>query len=84
MKTPLGIETFREGLGVRCLKLTGFSEEEIQELAHCDYRDLKKRVVEIANERNNNIGTCWERGYGVYNAWTHGNEVFIEVGVSCD
>ena len=84
MKTPLKIEDFREGLGVKCLKLTGFSTEEIDELTHCDYRDLKKRVVEIANERNNGIGTCWECGYGVYNAWTRGNEVFIEVGNSCD
>lgn len=84
MKTPLAIETFREGLGVRCLKLTGFSEEEIQELAHCDYRDMKNRIVEIANDRNSGIGTTWQCGYGIYNAWTHGNEVFIEVGVSCD
>lgn len=84
MGDPLKIETFREGLGVRCLKLTGFSEEEIQELAHCDYRDMKNRIVEIANERNSGIGTTWQCGYGIYNAWTHGNEVFIEVGVSCD
>ena len=81
---PLNIETFRHGFGVNTLKLTGFTKEEFYELEHCDYRDAKKMVVQIANERNGNIGTCWQRGNGIYNIWTRDDAVFIEVGSSCD
>lgn len=80
----LTIEIWRAGFGVNTLKITGFTEAEMEELKHCDYRDLKTRVVEIADERNGNIGTCWTRGYGIYNAWTNDNAVFIEVGSSSD
>lgn len=81
---PLKIDVFRVGMGIKTLELSGFTPEEFSELEHCDYRDLKKRVVEIANERNGNIGTCWEQGYGIYNAWTRGGSVFIEIGSTCD
>lgn len=80
----LTIETFREGLGVRCLKLTGFTPEELSELNSMDYREMKEKILEIADDRNDGIGTCWARGYGVYNAWIRDNAVYVEVGNSCD
>lgn len=81
---PLTVETWREGFGVNTLKLTGFTEHEMYELEHCDYREIKEIVCKVANERNNGLGNRWARGYGIYNAWTRDGAVYIEVGTSCD
>ena len=81
---PLTIETYRKGFGVDTLKLTGFTEDEMYELQHCDYREIKEIVIDIANKRNDGIGYQWARGYGIYNAWTTSEAVYIEVGQSCD
>ena len=84
MDNRLTIETFREGLGVKTLKLTGFTEKELSELNSMDYREMKETIVQIANDRNNGIGSCWACGYGLYNAWIMDGAVYIEIGTSCD
>lgn len=81
---PLKIETFREGYGSRCMKVTGFTEEELYELEHIDYRDMKKKIVEILDERNSGTGTVWSCGYGLYTAWIRDGALYVEIGTSCD
>ena len=83
-EVPLKIETIRESFGTKTIQLTGFSEKDLSELNSMDYRDMKDKIVEIADARNHGIGTCWHNGYGIYNAWILDGSVFIETGTSCD
>lgn len=83
-KTPLGIKITHEGFGKKTIQLTGFTEQELSELNSMDYREMKSKIAEIADERNNGIGTCWYNGYGIYNAWIGDGCAYIEIGTSCD
>ena len=80
----LNIETFSEGFGSRCMKITGLTEEELHELDHMDYRDMKKKIIAMLDERNDRLGTQWSCGYGLYTAWIRNGALFVEIGNSCD
>ena len=81
---PLNVETFSEGFGSKCMKITGFTAQELDELEHMDYRDMKKKIVEMLDERNGKLGTRWVCGYGLYTAWIRNQALFVEIGSSCD
>lgn len=74
------IETFRSGLGVDCMKLTGFSESELSELNSMDYRDMKATIVAVLDNRNNGLGSEWVEKRDLFNAWIREGAVFVEIG----
>lgn len=76
----LKTECFREQIGTRIMKVTGYSEREISELNSMDYRDMKERVLKDLGS----VGICWALGYGVYTMWISGSDVMVEIGKSCD
>lgn len=80
----LKVETFREGLGVNTMKVTGFTDREINELGSMEHGELEEAVLNLLNERNHGAGTVWKCGYGVYRVWVCGYAVFVEIGRSCD
>lgn len=74
------VETFRSGLGVDCMKLTGFSERELSELNSMDYREMKSTIIAVLDNRNNGLGTQWAEKRSLYNAWIREGAVFVEIG----
>lgn len=87
MKEPLKVSTFRNGIGVKVMKVEGFTDEEFYDLTHMDYRDMKKEVLRLLDERNGKLGTNWYRGYGVFSMFTNTGYpgcIFVEMGNSCD
>lgn len=83
----LNINPDRYGIGVNLWKISGLTDAELSELNSMDYRDMKDKIVEIADTRESNhrgIGTQWAMGYGIYNAYIKGKDVYVEVGSTCD
>lgn len=83
----LKIET-KYGLGVDEKKITGFSEAELSALRLLYINNQREQLIEnlvkILDERNGNIGTCWQRGYGIYGVWVGESAVAVEIGNTCD
>lgn len=80
----LHVEKFRDGLGVNTMKVTGFTDREMNELGSMEHGELEETVLNLLNERNHGVGTLWKCGYGVYRVWVSGCAVFVEIGSSCD
>lgn len=87
-KSPLKIENEPYSLGMVRKIVTGFSDEEIEEINKMYFDDDKEgaqeRALEIIDKRNNNIGTCWHNGYGIYGFSLKTNGCTFIVGNSCD
>lgn len=80
----LNIETKAEGMGVKTMKITGFTDAELSELNSMDFREMREKVLEILDARNSGIGTRWRNGYGCYNVWIMNGAVYAEIGMSSD
>ena len=79
---PLKVEEFKKTYSTTTKKISGFTEEQYEELEHMDYRDMKKQVLDELNARNNGIGKLWLENYGVLSMWTRENAVYVEIGNS--
>ena len=84
MSKPLTVEKYREGVSVIVLKVTGFSEPERSELNSMEYREMIDTFLDILDQRNPKLGTCWHNGYGVFTVWINNGSVYAEIGKSCD
>lgn len=80
----LHYELFKNSYSTDVYKVTGFTEDELNELKQMDWRDMKKTVLEVLDKECNGIGTCWHNGYGVFQMWIAGDAVMVEIGKSCD
>lgn len=81
---PLTVELHAQSVGMKCMKITGFTEAELSELNSMDYREMKETILRVLDDRNGNLGTCWACGYGVYNAWVSNGAVYVDIGANCD
>ena len=87
----LKIEVDRDTFLTDHWRVTGFSNDEMQELyelkQHSSWDTLRNRFVDILDAHNPNQGTCWACGYGIYSIRFNNhfqNSVFVETGSSCD
>ena len=70
--------------GVATVRITGFEEGELEKLMQMPYGQMEQTVLEMLNERNHGVGTCWHNGYGVYGGWANVTGVYLKIGSSCD
>ena len=84
MAEKLTVETAVERLATKVMKVSGFTEKELETFDRMDYRDMKEAVLAELDLRNQMLGTCWARGYGVYTMWLKDDAVMVEIGSSCD
>jgi len=80
---PLKIESI-PGPCLTEKRVTGFTDEEANELNSMDVREAKAKIIEMLNVRNGNIGDCWAYGYGIYRFWMCGGTATFMIGASCD
>lgn len=81
MKTiPLTIVTEHKRNGYEIKKITGFTPFELDLLNRMPYQDMKARLIEMLNERNNGIGKVWLKEAGIYQMWVGATEMYVEIG----
>ena len=80
----LKVETAKECIATKVMRVSGFCETEMENLEHMDYRDMKEAVLAELDLRNDMLGTCWHNGYGVYTMWISNGAVMVEIGSNCD
>lgn len=79
------IETLPAGrVGMETKKVTGFRDGELSELKSMEHHEAKYKLIEMLDNRNDKIGTCWGCGYGIYGLWFDNEAAYLNVGTSCD
>ena len=87
MREPLQISLFRNGLGVKTMKVKGFTEQEVVAFSLLPMEERIDAVLKQLDERNGNTGTCWHNGNGVYSVYvlhSYPTSVLVEIGSGCD
>lgn len=66
------------------MMITGFGDGELSELKSMEHHEAREKLLDMLNYRNDNLGTCWARGYGVFGMWFDNEAAYLNVGNSCD
>ena len=78
------IPSLQTGNGMRTMRIGNFEEGELAELKKMDHYEAKETLLQMLDERNNGIGTCWYCGYGTYGLWFDNEYAYMNIGTSCD
>jgi len=70
--------------GLVSVKVSGFSDGELNELKSMEHMEAQEKLVDMLDSRNNGIGSCWARGYGIYGVWFDNEAAYMNIGNSCD
>lgn len=70
--------------GMKTVKITGFNDGELSELKSMDHYEAKDKLLEMLDNRNSGVGTCWTCGPGVYGLWFDNEAAYLNIGTSCD
>lgn len=68
----------------RTLTVSGFTQEEMNELGSMEHGEAERKVIDMLDARNSGYGTALKCGYGIYGFWISGANVCLRVGRSCD
>lgn len=72
------------GNGMDTMRIAGFADGELNELKSMEHGEARQKLLEMLDSRNNNLGTAWLCGYGVYGMWFDNEFAYMNVGQSCD
>ena len=72
------------GPGLEEVRVSGFSDGELSELKSMEHREAQQKLIDLLNRRNNNIGTCWANGNGIYGIWFDNEYAYLNIGSSSD
>ena len=70
--------------GTRTMRIGDFADGELSELKSMEHNEAKEKLLEMLDNRNNNTGTMWHNGYGVYGLWFDNEYAYLNIGTSCD
>ena len=70
--------------GLVSVKVSGFSDGELNELKSMEHMEAQEKLVDMLDSRNNGIGSCWAHGYGIYGVWFDNEAAYMNIGNSCD
>jgi len=65
-------------------KVSGFTESELYDLKMKKHDDAKQLLLNMLDERNGRIGTCWHNGPGIFGIWFDNEAAYVNIGRSCD
>ena len=80
----LKIEKTTYSRGIDSVKITGFNNGELNELKSMEHHEAKEKLLDMLDNRNNNIGSNWAMGYGIYGLWFDNEAAYLNIGSSCD
>ena len=82
---PLKISEIESGRpGIKTMRVTGFSEDELSRIRGLEHSAAMDYALTILDNRNDKIGSCWLCGYGVYAMWMDDDSVYFNIGTGCD
>ena len=70
--------------GTRTMRIGDFNDRELSELKSMEHGEAMETLLEMLNDRNDNIGTIWHNGYGIYGLWFDNEYAYLNIGTSCD
>ena len=70
--------------GKDTMRISGFRDGELSELKSMEHGEAKEKLLDMLDYRNNGLGRCWVRGYGVYGLWFDNEYAYMNIGNSCD
>ena len=77
-------ETLSLGHGMRTMRVSGFEEGELEKLKSMEHKEAGTKLLDMLDERNDEIGTTWWRAYGVFAWWFDNEYAYLNIGSSCD
>lgn len=80
----LKVDRERQTNRTSIMRITGWTEQELEDLRHLHYQDMKNAVLEELDRRNGGLGTCWHNAYYVFQMWVRDDAVMVEIGNSSD
>ena len=80
----LDIQKLGTTFGKTTMRISGFKDGELNELKSMEHYEAADKLLEMLDSRNDNIGTCWHNGYGVYGIWFDNEFAYINIGSTCD
>ena len=72
------------GVGIVTQRISGFQDGELERLKSMKHEEARGELLKMLDLRNNNTGTCWQCGYGVYGLWFDNEYAYVNIGSSCD
>ena len=81
------INMIRNMYGMKDMKVSGFSDSQIEFLRSLGFEKRRDEIVRILDEENGNLGTCWACGYGIYGIQIEqdgAGTVTVSIGESAD
>lgn len=64
--------------------ITGFGPGELQELKSMEHYEAKGKLLDMIDNRNDGLATCWHNGNGIYGLWFDNEAAYLNIGSSCD
>ena len=83
----LKVETYQSlslGHGMRTMRISDFEEGELNELKSMEHEEAGDKLLDMLDDRNNELGTIWWRAYGVFAWWFDDEYAYVNIGSSCD
>lgn len=81
---PLTIERNPFGMGNDIFKITGFTDDELYELKKLEHQKAIWKLLDILDERNDDLGTKWWRSCIVSDGWFDNEFAYIKLVDPCD
>lgn len=78
------VSDFQKNGGVVVKKIAGLTDGELTELKSMPNIDAEGKLMQMLDDRNDNLGTRWQCGYGVYAVWFDNEFAYVSIGTSCD
>ena len=80
----LTIDKLGTTFGKTTMRISGFLDGELNELKSMEHYEACNKLLEMLDSRNDNQGTCWHNGNGVYGIWFDNEYAYVNIGASCD
>lgn len=84
MIQKLTIEELDRQGSMRTMKISGFADGELEKLKSQPNLKAKQELLDMIDNRNGGMATCWHCGYGIYGVWFDNEFAYVRIGTSCD
>lgn len=79
MASPFKIERNPFGIGDNIFKVEGLSEEELYDLKNMSHENAILKLLDMLDERNDELGTKWWRSNNVWSCWFDNEFAYVKL-----
>ena len=66
--------------GTHVMRVGGFADGELEELKMLEHKQSCKKLLDMLDERNDDLGTIWWRSDIVYSWWFDNEYAYVTIG----